>query len=286
MSDAPAFHPAANLFPLMEESALGELAADIAAYGLREPIWRHRDGRIIDGRNRWLACAKVGVTCHALTYEGDDASIVPFVVSHNLHRRHLTESQRGLIAGEIATARTGDFHGNQWSPPSGGGQTSAAQSAEMLNVSKRTVERGAKVLKRGIPELADAVREQKISLNAAAEIASDQPKEQRRKLQDHLGRGGADKRQKGTPKMKGTETRAPKLSVVYDRDDTLADQVFSLIHRLREVAGKTTPAALRARMPQRLLHNLDISLEPATEFLIGLRAAHRAVEPEKKNAAV
>ena len=87
MTDAPAFHPAANLFPLMEESALGELAADIAAYGLREPIWRHRDGRIIDGRNRWLACAKVGVTCHALTYEGDDASIVPFVVSRNLHRR-------------------------------------------------------------------------------------------------------------------------------------------------------------------------------------------------------
>lgn len=284
MSDAPAFHPAANLFPLMEESALGELAADIAAYGLREPIWRHHDGRIIDGRNRWLACAKVGVTCHALTYEGDDASIVPFVVSHNLHRRHLTESQRGLIAGELANMKTGNP--NFAKSPSGDIEIPTAQAAEMLNVSKRTAERGRKVLRDGIPELADAVREQKISLNAAAGIAGDQPKEQRRKLQDHLGRGGADKRQKGTPKMKGTETRAPKLSVVYDRDDTLADQVFSLIHRLREVAGKTTPEALRARMPQRLLHNLDISLEPATEFLIGLRAAHRAVEPEKKNAAV
>ena len=55
MSESP-FHPVAEIFPMMDEAALTELSADIAANGLREPIWRHQDGRIVDGRNRWLAC--------------------------------------------------------------------------------------------------------------------------------------------------------------------------------------------------------------------------------------
>src|SRR5215212_8728631 len=47
-------------------------------------------GRIIDGRNRWLACAKACVTCQALTYEQDDSTLVAFSRSQNQFRRHLT----------------------------------------------------------------------------------------------------------------------------------------------------------------------------------------------------
>ncbi len=55
MSDEALFHPVANIFPLMGEAELDALAEDIRANGLREPVWLHRDGRIVDGRNRWLA---------------------------------------------------------------------------------------------------------------------------------------------------------------------------------------------------------------------------------------
>ena len=55
------FHPVANVFPLMGEAELEALAEDIRANGLREPVWLHRDGRIVDGRNRWLACRWIGV---------------------------------------------------------------------------------------------------------------------------------------------------------------------------------------------------------------------------------
>lgn len=277
------FHEAANIFPLMDDAALGELAADIAANGLREPIWRHRDGRIIDGRNRWLACAKVGVTCHAHTYQYDDDSIVPFVISHNLHRRHLTESQRALIAGRLANMPEGNPN---FTTRSSEQVVSNARAAELLNVSEMTARRGRKVVERGVPELTEAVREQKLSIHAAAQIASHKPEEQRRRLKPHLDQGGSDKRQKGTPKMKAPDPIKPKIKLVHDRDDGLVEQVCALLHRLREVAGKSTPDDLYSRIPDRLMHNLDLSLDRATWFLTGLQDVHRARSAERKNAAV
>lgn len=268
----PAFHDAANIFPLMEDSALNELAADISTNGLREPIWRHRDGRIIDGRNRWLACQKVGVTCHAHTYSGDDGSIIPFVISHNLHRRHLTTAQRAAIAADLATLANGQ---NKAGRPNGLAQSDAAK---MLNVGIMSLKR-AKAVKDAAPELHEKVKSGEISAGQARAMA-------RSRSTAHQERAGSDARQKGTPGMQATVTREPKLRVVHDRDDGLVDQVFSLLHRLREVSSKTTPEALHARMPARLLHNLDISLEQATEFLIGLRETHSARGAEKKNAAV
>ena len=101
------FHPIAEIFPLLSGDDLNQLAADIANNGLREPIWRHRDGRIVDGRNRWLACDMVGVECPHETYPGSDDGLVRFVLSLNLHRRHLDESQRSLVATRIATMRQG-----------------------------------------------------------------------------------------------------------------------------------------------------------------------------------
>lgn len=54
------FHPLADLFPMMDETALAELAADIKAESQREPIYLWRD-EIIDGRNRYKACKLAGV---------------------------------------------------------------------------------------------------------------------------------------------------------------------------------------------------------------------------------
>ena len=55
-----ATHPAAEMFPLLGDDELRELADDIAAHGLREPIVV-QGGTLIDGRNRLRACVMAGV---------------------------------------------------------------------------------------------------------------------------------------------------------------------------------------------------------------------------------
>ena len=66
------YHPAANLFPLMEGAEFERLADDIEANGLQAPILRHADGSIIDGRNRFRACEARHIEPRFHTYEGTD----------------------------------------------------------------------------------------------------------------------------------------------------------------------------------------------------------------------
>lgn len=94
-------HSAANMFPLIDPDNLTALAEDIKAHGQQEPIWMFQ-GQLLDGRNRVLACAIAGVTPTTQEWQpkpGETPS--QFVMSRNLHRRHLTASQRAALAVEL-----------------------------------------------------------------------------------------------------------------------------------------------------------------------------------------
>ncbi|MDA2925931.1 MT-A70 family methyltransferase [Acidobacteria bacterium AH-259-G07] len=94
------FHPVCNIFPMMQAEESEDLLADIKENGLLEPIWLHPDGRIIDGKNRYRACLEIGIEPSFKTWDGH-GSLVSFVVSLNLHRRHLSSSQKAAIAVEV-----------------------------------------------------------------------------------------------------------------------------------------------------------------------------------------
>ena len=100
MSSIP-FHPLSNMFPLMQGEESDALVEDIRKNGQREPIVLYQ-GKVLDGRNRHNAClaAEVGlkISKHEddCPYIGDPAA---YVISKNIHRRHLTaEQKRDLIA--------------------------------------------------------------------------------------------------------------------------------------------------------------------------------------------
>ncbi len=64
------FHDVANLFPMMTTDEFSELKEDISRNGQIDPVWIH-DGKIIDGRNRYLACTELGIEPLTREWNGD-----------------------------------------------------------------------------------------------------------------------------------------------------------------------------------------------------------------------
>ena len=156
-------HEAAFLFPPMQDQEFAELKDDISKNGLQMPILTF-EGKVVDGRHRLRACAELGVVPRFEEMEAANDSIVQAVISINLHRRHLTEGQRALIAARLATASVGT---NQHTA----GAVSQQKVATELGISVDSVLRGKKVLKNGIPELVEAVSSGRINISAAAKLA-------------------------------------------------------------------------------------------------------------------
>jgi N6-adenosine-specific RNA methylase IME4 len=159
-------HPVADLLPLLEGEAFDSLVADIQANGLLEPITIH-EGLILDGRNRWNACKAAGVEPQFLEFDGDDP--LAFVLSLNVHRRHLSESQRGMVAARLETLKRGD---NQHKRGDANLHVPRADAAKRLNVSSRTVASAAAVRDRASPELIQAVERGDIAVSVAAGLAT------------------------------------------------------------------------------------------------------------------
>jgi N6-adenosine-specific RNA methylase IME4 len=159
------FHPLSQIFTLIEGAEFDDLVADIRAHGVHEPIWIY-DGQIIDGRNRYRASAVAGVDCPMREYLGDNPAA--FVVSLNLRRRHLNESQRGMVMARLATLPKGT---NQHTEISASSPTQD-QASKILNVSVDSGQFARKVLHHGEPELIAAVDHGHLAVSIAAKAAS------------------------------------------------------------------------------------------------------------------
>lgn len=154
------WHECAELFPLMEGEAFDRLVEDIRLNGILEPVVMI-DGAILDGRNRYMATRQLAIECPVTEYDGDDP--LAFVVSKNLARRHMTESQRAMVASKLATlpahrpGKGADLH------------PSAERAAEMFNVSERSV-KTARAVRDASPDLARKVETGAISVSLAEKV--------------------------------------------------------------------------------------------------------------------
>lgn len=179
-------HPLADLMPTMSDAEFGELVKDIAANGLMAPVtlW---EGKVLDGRHRDRACEEAGVEARYESYRGDAPAM--FVVSANLHRRHLTASQRAAIAVDLLPyfekeARKRRSEGQERGRASRWGDVvprkpaldgsrdgrAATHAAKVVGVGSRTVQE-AKRVKQDAPDLYEKVKNGKMSTSAASDEA-------------------------------------------------------------------------------------------------------------------
>lgn len=164
-------HPVANVFPMMDREAFEALKADIAEHGQREPVtfWRNQ---LIDGRNRYLACLELKIEPFTAMIDDDHPDPIGYVMSLNLHRRHLTTSQRAMVAAKLATLQHGS---NQHEAKVDGHKcpsTSIETAAELLKVSPMSVKNAKAVTDRGAQPLVEAVERGEVPVTLAAKLVT------------------------------------------------------------------------------------------------------------------
>jgi N6-adenosine-specific RNA methylase IME4 len=188
------FHPIADLFPLIEGAELDALRDDIKKNGLRDPLCEY-DGKLLDGRNRLLACEAAGIVIPSHMIERFDSEKqgdpLAWVISKNLKRRHLNESQRSWVASKIETFKHGDNQHKQHIGGDANLRVLRKDAAELLNVSERSVASAAVVRDDGEPELQHAVEQGHLAVSLAA-IAANLPAVQQREIAKRAASGEAN----------------------------------------------------------------------------------------------
>jgi hypothetical protein len=221
------FHPYANVFPLMKDEEFKQFKKDIKTNKLREPIVIY-DTKILDGRNRYNACKELGFPIETKSLPvGTDP--IAFVVSANIHRRHLKESQRAAIAAELATF----MHGGDRSKAPIGALTDAA-AAKLLSVGERSVERAKSVLNKATPSIKSLVKNGELTVSAAEEAV---------KLPNQAELTTASKVREAVKQAKDAERRRAESDPTKQSDE--ADElVDTLIKKLTAMKPENAEAAV------------------------------------------
>jgi ParB-like chromosome segregation protein Spo0J len=207
-------HELALAFPPLKGEEYDRLKNDIKENGQREAITTYQ-GKIVDGRNRYRACKDLGIDPIVEEWDGV-GSLVSFVASKNLHRRHLSEGQRAMIVATLKPHFEGEARermraGKGMDPganlPQG---RTRDQLAKISHVSPRTIDAASKVLEDGAPELVESVRAGKVSVSAASALASLPHDEQREAVAGGKAKVSAKAKEARSRKPKQDRTNADK----------------------------------------------------------------------------
>jgi ParB-like chromosome segregation protein Spo0J len=221
------FHEAANIFPLDDEH-LQALAEDIKKNGQQIAI-ELMGGKILDGRRRSMACRIAGV--EPVTREVSPEDPVSYVLSLNLHRRHLTPSQASMCAArareiyerEAKERQTSSLKQNNTVPanlPERNKGDARDLAGKAFGVSGKSVDHAKRVIEKGIPELAKAVDSGRMAVSTAAIVAAETPDEQIAAIERQANRNYAKMAGREKPEQK--ETPKPRHPGEHTQSETFA----------------------------------------------------------------
>ncbi len=243
-------HPVTCLFPAMSADEYAALKADLAAHGQHEPVWTWQ-GQIIDGRHRYRACIELELKPNTCEWDGQ-GSLVAFVVGLNLHRRHLSSSQKAMIALEVerqlaeeakARQRLSGGRGQKGSQridPAARLKGKAAEQAARLTGTNRQYVADAKRLAAEAPDVAERVRAGELTLPEAKVVAR-LPEEKRPLVFERVASG----------QVKGIKEAVRAVSREQKRETAVASPVVGERYRLlcgdfAQVAAEIAPGSVDA----------------------------------------
>jgi len=154
-------HALANIFPEMSEKEFKVFSADIKAKGLQTKITIY-EGKVLEGRNRYKA-ARYSLNDDSFQQLPVGVNPVDYVISMNVNRRHLSTSQRALIASRLVTTKLGsNQHAN--------GGVTFEKAAKMLNVGETILKDGKVVFENGAKEVIEKIQKGDLTIGKAKEI--------------------------------------------------------------------------------------------------------------------
>ena len=180
-------HPLCEVFPELPDGEYQQLKEDIAKHGILE-FGLLYEGKILDGRHRYKASLELGIEMGFCEVDEEDKEFdaSAFVLSKNLHRRHLTPSQRSIVADEIREfydrkakerqKEAGKEHGRGQEKvpaklPEPKKADSRDEAGKAAGCSGKLVDAATTVRKLGSPDLRKMVKDGKLAVSKAAEIA-------------------------------------------------------------------------------------------------------------------
>lgn len=168
------------LIPPLSADEKQQLEANIVADGCRDPlvVW----GEIlIDGHNRYEICTRLGLPFETVVKEFDSREdVIVWMVDNQRGRRNLNDFQRtelqlkkkSAIAAKARANQQGGQGGILLPQNSAKAIDTRAEIAEAAGVSHDTVSKVERIQETASPELIVALRESKVSINAAADVAT------------------------------------------------------------------------------------------------------------------
>lgn len=199
-------HPVADAFPLMPDDALEHLASSIKIDGqIRKIVLyaddKYPDGRILDGRNRYLACllAKVEPQFRTITEPMTVGDLCRYVDAENCRRRHLDAIQQAICPRRLIKLCRTRKEREKYNPVLPG-------IADVPDVDHAT-----DVVMGGTDELRAALERGDVGLSQAVAIAQMPADEQRAALVEIAK---PDKEPATSPKVEANRSTAVELSAI------------------------------------------------------------------------
>ena len=176
-------HPLAEILPEIKDEEFATLAEDIKNHGQLETIKLYKK-KVVDGRHRLRVCELLDTTpiVEDITDYIDteyDGNIADYIISENLHRRHLSASQKALVLAELARLGHGERQDYAEAHQCASAPLTQRQKAAVGGHSRRTQQNADKVAEKCVDEIKDLVKNDEATVKDAAKIADKPPEVQR-----------------------------------------------------------------------------------------------------------